>query len=190
MSQWLVREHKMEMKSWGQSWWMSPAEQTCPGQAPPSSDPFFGQHHCQVCCQKGAGEGVCAHLLRCSGAARKGECGPWGQPWGQCHELLFAAKSQLQLWLQLSFSQLLNGHQVPHKISRIPHSKQRVWLTKWFKKPFFQKCLCNMTWLIYLIMAQSQEHNEIVSRRNYSSAFSLLLSADLLEMPFIQIMSR
>lgn len=36
-------------------------------------------------------------------------------------------------------------------------------------------------------MAQSQEHNEIVSRRNYSSAFSLLLSADLLEMPFIQI---
>lgn len=36
-------------------------------------------------------------------------------------------------------------------------------------------------------MAQSQEHNEIVSRRNYSSAFSLLLSADLLEVPFIQI---
>lgn len=44
-----------------------------------------------------------------------------------------------------------------------------------------------MTWVIYLIMAQSQEHNEIVSRKNYSSAFSLLLSADLLEMSFLQI---
>lgn len=36
-------------------------------------------------------------------------------------------------------------------------------------------------------MAQSQEHNEIVSRKKYSSAFSLLLSADLLEMSFPQI---
>lgn len=44
-----------------------------------------------------------------------------------------------------------------------------------------------MTWVIYLIMAHSQEHNEIVSRKNYSSAFSLLLSADLLEVSFLQI---
>lgn len=36
-------------------------------------------------------------------------------------------------------------------------------------------------------MAHSQERNEIVSKKNYSSAFSFLLSADLLEMSFLQI---
>lgn len=36
-------------------------------------------------------------------------------------------------------------------------------------------------------MAQSQEHNEMVSRKKFSGAFSLLLSFDLLEMSFLQI---
>lgn len=34
-------------------------------------------------------------VIRSGAARKKGGCGPWGQPWGQFHEVLFAAKSQL-----------------------------------------------------------------------------------------------
>lgn len=69
---------------------------------------------------------ICWDAAVRSGAGGKGECELWGQHRGQCYDVLFAAKSELQLWLQVFFSKLLNEHKAPYKTSRIAYSKQGV----------------------------------------------------------------